>query len=95
VTVHRLVNAIHDSRAWHDGNNAIVLVWDENDYSLAPNDNQVIVVVDTSYGRHGYASNRRYTHFSLLKSMQAGLELPCLNHACDGHVEVMSDLFAR
>ena len=95
VTVQRLVNAIHDSRAWHDGNNAIVLVWDENDYSLAPNDNQVIVVVDTSYGRHGYASNRRYTHFSLLKSMQAGLELPCLNHACDGHVEVMSDLFAR
>lgn len=95
VTVQKLVTAIHDSRAWHDGNNAIVLVWDENDYSLAPNDNQVIVVVDTSYGRHGFASNRRYTHFSLLKSMEAGLDLPCLNHACDGHVEVMSDLFAR
>ena len=38
-------------------------------------------MVDTSYGRHGYASNRRYTHFSLLKSMQAGLEFACLNHA--------------
>ena len=95
VTVQKLVNAIHESRAWRDGNNAIVLVWDENDYSLAPNINQVIVVVDTSYGRHGVASNRRYTHFSLLKSMEAAFELPCLNHACDGHVEVMSDLFAR
>ncbi len=95
VTVRKLVDAIHESKAWREESSAIVVVWDENDYSLAPNNNQVIVIVDTSYGRHGISSGRRYTHFSLLKSMEAGLELPCLNHACDGHVAVMSDLFAR
>jgi phosphatidylinositol-3-phosphatase len=34
-----------------------------------------------------------YTHFSLLKSLEAGFGLPCLNHACDESVHVMSDLF--
>jgi phosphatidylinositol-3-phosphatase len=95
VTVKKLVTAIHSSKAWHDDSSAIVLVWDENDYSLSPNINQVVVVVDTNYGRHGIQSARRYTHFSLLKSMEAGFELPCLNHACDHHVAVMSDLFGR
>ena len=95
VTVQKLVAAIHASKIWHEGNTAIVTVWDENDYSLSPNINQVIAIVDTNYGRHGVTSGQRYTHFSLLKSMEAGLDLPCLNHACDGHVAVMSDLFAR
>lgn len=95
VTVQRLVAAIHSSKTWRDDASAIVVVWDENDYSLAPNINQVIVIVDTNYGPHGYASARRYTHFSLLKSMEAAFELPCLNHACDSNVAVMSDLFGR
>ncbi len=95
VTVQRLVTAIHESSAWRDGNGAIVVVWDENDYSLAPNTNQVVVIIDTNYGRHAVTSARRYTHFSLLKSMEAGFGLPCLNHACDNDVAVMSDLFTR
>jgi hypothetical protein len=57
--------------------------------------NQVVVIVDTNYGVHGVSSARRYTHFSLLKSLEAGFRLPCLNHACDEQVAVMSDLFAR
>ncbi|HVV16954.1 MAG TPA: alkaline phosphatase family protein [Polyangia bacterium] len=95
VTVKRLVTTIHESPAWRDGNSAIVVVWDENDYSLSPNNNRVVVIVDTNYGRHGAVSDRRYTHFSLLKTMEAAFDLPCLNHACDRDVAVMSDLFAR
>ena len=76
VTVQRLVNAIHGSKVWREGNSAIVVVWDENDYSLSPNNNQVMVIVDTNYGRHGISSGRRYTHFSLLKSLEAGLDYP-------------------
>jgi len=38
-------------------------------------------------------SNRFYTYFSLLKSIEAGFGLPCLNHACDSNVAVMTDLF--
>ena len=94
VAVRTLVKAIHDSPAWGDGRNAIVVVWDEDDYSVSPTVNQVLLIVDTNYGVHGVQSGRRYTHFSLLKSLEAGFRLPCLNHACDESVRVMSDLFA-
>ncbi len=93
-TVETLVKAIHASPAWKDGKNAIVVMWDENDYSATPNTNQVLVIVDTNYGVHGVQSTQMYTHFSLLKSLEGGFGLPCLNHACDASVSVMSDLFA-
>ena len=95
MTVQKLVTAIHRSRSWRDGSSAIVVVWDENDYSTAPNTNQVMLIVDTNYGDHGVSSARRYTHFSLLKTMEGGFGLPCLNHACDADTAVMSDLFGR
>jgi hypothetical protein len=94
VTVRRLVTAIKESPVWFQGHNAIVLLWDENDYSVAPIVNQVLLIVDTSYGTHGVQSSKFYDHFSLLKSIESGLGLPCLNHACDANVNVMSDLFA-
>ncbi len=78
---------------WHQGQNAIVILWDEDDYSISPTTNKVLVIVDTSYGSHGVSSNTFYTHFSLLKSIESGLGLPCLNHACDSSTAVMSDLF--
>lgn len=95
VTVKRLVNAIHKSPVWESGKNAIVVLWDENDYSTAPNTNQVLLIVDTNYGVHGRQSAKRYDHFSLLKTVEAGLGLPCLNHACDADVKVMADLFRK
>lgn len=94
VMVRGLVSAIKHSPAWKEGRNAIVLMWDENDYSNAPNTNQVMLVVDTNYGTHGKTSAKRYNHFALLKSLESGFGLPCLNHACDANVEVMSDLFS-
>jgi len=108
ATVERLVTSIKASPAWSQGNNAIVIVWDENDYSGAaaldkngnypagaPN-NRVLVTVETNYRQSpAVASTQYYNHFSLLKSIEAGLDLPCLNHACDHDVKVMSDLFGR
>ena len=93
--VHSLVDAIKSSRAWEDGRSAIVVVWDENDYAATPITNKVLVVVDTNYGDHGVHSAQRYNHFSLLKTLESAFGLPCLNHACDANVHVMSDLFAR
>jgi hypothetical protein len=93
VTVQTLVTAIKSSPAWKEGANAIVVLWDENDYSTQPNINQVMLIVDTNYGTHGQQSARRYNHFSLLKTLEAGFGLPCLNHACDADVTVMTDLF--
>jgi phosphatidylinositol-3-phosphatase len=95
LTLRTLVNAIHASPVWRDSDSrsAIVIVWDENDYSTGI-PNQVLVTVDTNFGEHGVKSDHFYTHFSLLKSLEAGFHLPCLNHACDTITDVMSDLFA-
>lgn len=92
VAVEKLVTAIHDSPVWKHRRSAIVLVWDENDYHPGII-NKVVLTVDTNYGFHGDESRNFYTHFSLLKSIEAGFGLPCLNHACDPGVDVMSDLF--
>ena len=103
-TVQRLVGAIHASPAWASGHSAIVVVWDENDYSgsatqmtgmfPSQNQNRVVLTVETNFrSRHGIQSDRYYNSYSLLKSMEAGFALPCLNHACDSGVHVMSDLF--
>ena len=104
VTIQRLVESIKASPAWRDGRNAIVIVWDENDYSgvlNAPNgafppqnQNNVVLTVETNRDNdRGVQSGKYYSSFSLLKSIEAALGLPCLNHACDSNVAVMSDLF--
>ena len=93
VTVKKIVQAIHASPVWHRGHNAIVVLWDENDYAVAPSTNHVMTIVDTNYGAHGVKSNNLYTHFSLLKTIDQGFGLPCLNHACDANVQAMTDLF--
>jgi len=90
----RIVTAIHASSVWSNGNNAIIVIWDENDYSVQPEINRVAAIVDTNYGVHAVQSGTFYTHFSLLRSIEAGLGVPCLNHACDSATAVMSDLFA-
>lgn len=93
LTLRNIVNAIHASPAWKTGKNAIVVVWDENDYSIAPNTNQVPVIVETNFSAKGVKSVSFYTHFSLLRTIEGGLGLPCLNHACDESTNTMSDLF--
>jgi phosphatidylinositol-3-phosphatase len=94
VAVERIVKAIHSSPVWQHGRNAIVLLWDEDDYSVAPTINKVVLVVDTNYGFTGLQSDKYYNHFSLLKTLEGGFGLPCLNHACDSSVKVLDDLFA-
>ena len=93
ITVQKIVTSIKSSSAWQRGKNAIVVVWDENDYTATPN--RVLLIVDTSYGDTGTKSDKPYTHFSLLKSLESAFGLPCLNHACDDDVNVMNDLFGQ
>lgn len=92
--VQKIVNAIHSSPAWKQGRSAIITVWDENDYAVQPIINQVVAIVDTNYGVQGTQSSVFYTHFSLLRSIEGGLHLPCLNHACDDSTNTMTDLFS-
>jgi hypothetical protein len=90
--LHTIINSIKASRVWKEGTNAIVVVWDENDYSSLPN--QVVTIVDTNYAPTGIHSNVKYNHFSLLKTLEAGFGLHYLNHAADQNVKLMSDLFS-
>ncbi|HUL34495.1 MAG TPA: alkaline phosphatase family protein [Candidatus Eisenbacteria bacterium] len=105
ASIQRLVESIEASPVWKRGKNAIIIVWDENDYSgiesslpagtLYPsqNQNRVVLTVETSYGKNGVQSQGYYNSFSLLKTMESAFGLPCLNHACDAGTNVMSDLF--
>jgi phosphatidylinositol-3-phosphatase len=57
--------------------------------------NTVILTVETNDNRgpSGVHSKVFYNSFSLLKSLESGFGLRCLNHACDEDVNVMSDMF--
>ena len=90
--VQRVVTSIKTSSAWHDGNNAIVILFDENDYSN--NANVVPFIVDKNYGKKAVQSTTTYDHFSLLKTLEAGFGLPCLNNACGATAELI-DLFEK
>ena len=109
ASLNRIVTSIEHSPGWRKGSNAIVIVWDENDYGgvktalpagtpwPAYNLNRVVLTVETNSTRQGAGatSTTFYDSFSLLKSMEAAFHLPCLNHACDADVQVMSDLFVE
>jgi phosphatidylinositol-3-phosphatase len=92
LSVQRLVTSIKSSPVWWNSRSAIVILWDENDYSTRTS-NQVVFIVDTNYGPHQLTSGKFYDHYSLTKTLDAAFGLPCLNHACDAGVEVMSELF--
>jgi hypothetical protein len=85
-----LVTEIKKSDAWRDGKNVIVVLWDENDFSSLPN--KFVAIIETDYGAMGIRSGKLYNHFSLLKTLETGFGLECVNHACDDTVQGMSDL---
>lgn len=68
------------------GHNAIVVTWDENDYSKQPITNQVVTIVDTNYGFRQLQSNVFYDHFSLLRTLEG---------ACDASTQAMTDRFGQ
>ena len=74
VTVQRLVTAIHKSPVWKDGRSAIVVVWDENDYSTAPETNQVL----TGYYCGGMEQQLQLMVFG----WEVGLVYDALLHCC-------------
>lgn len=87
----KIIKAIKASPVWPVGRNVIVVVWDENSYGNAAN--RVILLTDTNYSKNGVVSAAPYDHYSLLRTIEAGFGLSCLNHACDRTTLVMNDLF--
>ena len=89
------MTAIKASPVWKKGHNAIVIVWDEDDYSVAPTTNQVALIVDTNFTRRRVTSNNFYNHFNLTNTLESAFGLPCLNHACDAASYPLADLFQK
>jgi len=52
-----------------------------------------VLLVEPNYAKSGKVDANIYDHFSLLRSLQAGFGLPCLNHSCDNTSQVMNVMF--
>lgn len=77
---------ILESEAYRQGG-VVLITFDED---RGDGDNQVATVVVSERARRGVASERPYTHYSLLRTVQELLGLACLAESCDA--EPMSDL---
>jgi phosphatidylinositol-3-phosphatase len=62
--VAKIINGIKNSPVWSRGHNAIILVWDENDYSNAAN--RVVFLSETNYAANGVKSQAPYDHRDLI-----------------------------
>jgi len=102
--VGNLVDAIQASSAWQRGQNAIVITWDEDDFSDAgqtgtgccgadPGGGHVVTIVITNQGSQHITDSTAYNHYSLLKTMEEAFGLPLLAHAADADVPNMAPLF--
>jgi len=77
---------ILESDAYREGG-VVIITFDEDRGDL---DNYVATVVVSERAVRGAASERPYTHYSLLRTVQELLGLPCLAESCNA--EPMSDL---
>jgi hypothetical protein len=98
------VKQVMSSQVWKEGNNAIVITWDEDDFSdvgqpgtgccgANPGGGHVATIVIRNHGSAPTVDGTAYNHYSLLRTMEAAFGLPCLAHACDSVVPAMNPLF--
>jgi hypothetical protein len=95
----QVVNEITSAPFWSQGNNAVVVTWDEGDDTSGccaanPGGGQVATVVVTSHGPRGVQDRTPYNHYSLLSTIQQNFGLGCLANTCDtSQVKPMTPLF--
>jgi hypothetical protein len=101
------VSQIMASPIWQQGRNAIVITWDEDDFSdvgktgtgccgADPGGGHVVTIVITNKANHYPVTDATpYNHYSLLRSIEDAFGLPCLANACDAAdgVQPMTPLF--
>jgi hypothetical protein len=99
------VAAIMASPQWHQGTNAIVVTWDEDDFSDSGQPGtgccgsdigggHVATIVITNNGPRHFSDNTAYNHYSLLRTYEDAFGLGHLQHADDPAVTSMTPLFA-
>jgi phospholipase C len=88
-----LVNAITLSQMWERGRNVIFIIFDEG--YKEPLSDLVVAIAVTSYGVKRIKDGTYYTHYSLLKTIEAGFRLPYLRHAADPDTKTMAPMLSQ
>ena len=86
-----VVPTILGSRAYREQNSLVVLTWDEDDFTAL---NHIPTIVVGKQVPTGYRSAVPYTHYSLLRTIEAAWGLAPLT-ANDASARTMSDFFTR
>ncbi|HET6965351.1 MAG TPA: alkaline phosphatase family protein [Acidimicrobiales bacterium] len=100
------VQEVMASPTWKHGNNAIVVTWDEDDFSDSgqtgtgccgsdPGGGHVVTIVITNHSDSHVTDSTPANHYSMLKTMEQAFGLPCLAQACDASVQPLTALFAN
>ncbi|HET8626778.1 MAG TPA: alkaline phosphatase family protein [Thermomicrobiales bacterium] len=89
---------------WRRGNTAIVVTWDENDFSTTgvtgccdanPGGGHVATIVIANHGPRGVRDATPYNHYALLQTVEDAFRLGCLAATCDrAAVRPLAPLFA-
>jgi phospholipase C len=98
------VSSVMGSNSWKEGRDAVVITWDEDDFSDSgqpgtgccgadPGGGHVVTIVITNKGAFPLSDGTAYNHYSLLRSYEAAFGLPPLAHASDAAVPPMTPLF--
>jgi phospholipase C len=98
------VSEIMASKQWQQGRNAIVITWDEDDYSdqgqpgtgccgFDPGGGHVVTIVITNKTTAPIVDDTPYNHYSLLRSIEDAFGLAHLGHAGDSAIKPMTPLF--
>jgi hypothetical protein len=85
-----IVPRILESPAYADGG-LLVITFDEPAKETEGGDERVLTVVASPETPAGMRSSRAHTHYSLLRTIQAGFGLPCLEQSCG--VPAMTEFF--
>jgi hypothetical protein len=109
-----LFRSITTSPVWHQGRNALIIVFDEGngpttcnyDSTVTPTlppascyaqknyNDPVPTIVATNYGVRGVQDHTFYTHYSLLRTIEAAFGLPYLRHAADPTTKTLAPMLA-
>ena len=95
VFLARELGRIVRSPAWRTQRSLAIITVDEDNYDHPDPPQRVATLMLASSGvRHGYVSRVRYTHYSLLRTIEAALGLPSLT-ANDRYAQPVNDVFGR
>jgi hypothetical protein len=87
-----VVSQITKASFWSQGNNAIVVVWDEGTTNIGGG-GHVAAIVITSTGPKALQDATLYNHYGLLATIQDALGVGCLQNSCSA--TPMAKLFAH